>query len=122
MNKKFFFIFGLLVLAALFVASCATSDGLAGPRGAQGPAGPQGEPGPAGEVGALTEEQVAALETSAALGAIQFPSLDEVRRGCPACHELVDAETGKYTLPYEAHERVEVRGEEHPSVAPDGTS
>jgi thiosulfate dehydrogenase len=35
---------------------------------------------------------------------------------------LTDPETGQYTLPYEAHERAEVRGEEHPDVAPDGTS
>jgi hypothetical protein len=35
---------------------------------------------------------------------------------------LVDPEDGKYTLPFEAHERAEIRGEEHPEVAPDGTS
>jgi hypothetical protein len=35
---------------------------------------------------------------------------------------LVDEETGAYTLPFEAHERAEARGEEHPEVAPDGTS
>ncbi|MGE5123820.1 MAG: hypothetical protein ACM3H7_04830, partial [Acidobacteriaceae bacterium] len=69
----------------------------------------------------MTITQTQALDTAANLAAIQFPVLDEVRRGCPACHVLVDAETGKYTLAYEAHERVEVRGEEHPSVAPDGT-
>jgi hypothetical protein len=43
------------------------------------------------------------------------------RRGCLACHVLV-APDGRYTLPFEAHERAEVRGEEHPTVAPDGTS
>jgi len=35
---------------------------------------------------------------------------------------LVDPETGQYTLPYEAHERAEARGREHPEVALDGTS
>jgi thiosulfate dehydrogenase len=70
----------------------------------------------------LTEEQTTALETAGNLAAIQFPALDEVRRGCPACHALVDPETGQYTLPYEAHERAEARGGEHPEVAPDGTS
>jgi mono/diheme cytochrome c family protein len=44
------------------------------------------------------------------------------RRGCAACHGLVDSETGKYTLAYEAHERAEARGLHHPDVAPDGTS
>jgi hypothetical protein len=62
------------------------------------------------------------LETAGNLGGIQFPGLDEVRRGCPACHVVVDEETGKYSLPYEAHVRAEAAGEEHPSVAPDGTS
>ncbi|HSB91196.1 MAG TPA: hypothetical protein VLD63_14360 [Anaerolineales bacterium] len=70
----------------------------------------------------MTDEQATAVAVAANLAAIQFPALDEVRRGCPACHALVDAATGKYTLPFEAHERAEARGEEHPDVAPDGTS
>jgi mono/diheme cytochrome c family protein len=44
------------------------------------------------------------------------------RRGCATCHALRDAETGKYTLAYEAHERAEARGLRHPDVALDGTS
>ena len=46
------------------------------------------------------------------------------RRGCLACHTLADRTTGKYTLAYEAHERVEIDypGREHPTMAPDGTS
>ena len=45
------------------------------------------------------------------------------RRGCLACHVLVDKSTGKYTLAYEANERAETDyGIEHPNVAPDGTS
>ena len=71
----------------------------------------------------MTEEQAQALEGAAALaGAVPFPALEAVARGCPACHMLVDPEVGNYTLPFEAHERAEVRGEEHPEVAPDGTS
>jgi hypothetical protein len=71
----------------------------------------------------LSDEQVAALEKAGALAeAVPFPSLEAVNRGCPACHVLVDPETGAYTLPYEAHERVEARGRDHPNAAPDGTS
>lgn len=40
----------------------------------------------------------------------------ESRRGCPSCH------VGNYTLQAEAHERAEARGQEHPDIAPDGTS
>ena len=123
MFRKYIFIFAVLVSGLLLVASCGGQEGPAGP---QGPTGEQGPPGPEGPTGApaaeLSEEQLAVLDTAAALGGIQFPGLDEVRRGCPACHVLADEETGKYTLPYEAHERAEARGEEHPTVAPDGTS
>lgn len=45
------------------------------------------------------------------------------RRGCLSCHVLVDSQTGRYTLAFEAQERAEVDyGLEHPTVAPDGTS
>lgn len=88
------------------------------PQDHRNPLGPQG---PAGE--GLTEEQASTLEPAAALvEGIPFPAVEEVPRGCPACHVLVNEETGQYTLPYEPHERAEVRGEEHPEVAPDGTS
>lgn len=117
MQRKNIFQIGLITLLAFILAACA---GTPGPEGPPGPAGPQGEPGPAGTE--LTEEQLQAIETAGNLAGIQFPALDEVRRGCPACHVLVDNETGQYTLPYEAHERAEARGEEHPEVAPDGTS
>lgn len=70
----------------------------------------------------LTEEQLAALETANRLAGIQFPALDEVRRGCPACHVLVNPESGQFTLPFEAHERAEVRGGEHPNISPSGVS
>jgi thiosulfate dehydrogenase len=120
MHRKLIIIISLFILAALVLAACAGSEGPEGQQGPQGPAGPQGAEGPSGAE--LTEDQLAALETAGNLSGIQFPDLDEVRRGCPACHVLIDEETGGYTLPYEAHERAEARGEEHPEVAPDGTS
>lgn len=43
------------------------------------------------------------------------------RRGCLSCHVLVYPD-GRYTLPYEAKERAELRGGGHPGVALDGTS
>ena len=117
---------GLMALGltvGLVLVACAGEPGPAGPQGPQGPAGIQGPQGPAGEPGVgLNEEQVATLEQAATLGElISFP-LEEQRRGCPSCHVLVDPETGQFTLAYEAHERAEVRGEEHPELAPDGTS
>ena len=126
-------IIALLTLCVLVLTACAGTEGSPGQQGPQGPAGPQGEQGAAGSPGeqgpegtsgaGLTEEQLVGLEGAAALaGAVPFPSLEEQHRGCPSCHVLVDEETGGYTLPFEAHERAEVRGEEHPEVAPDGTS
>ncbi len=109
----------LFIFLVIVLTACAGTEG---PQGPQGPAGPEGPQGPAGEDATLSEEQIAALEAAGNLGGIQFPGLDEVRRGCPACHVVIDEETGKYGLPYEAHERAEARGEEHPSVALDGTS
>ena len=123
MLRKLILITSMLILATLLLAACAGSEGPEGTQGPQGPAGPAGAQGPEGSPGTeLTEDQLAALETAGNLSGIQFPGLDEVRRGCPACHELVDEDTGKYTLPFEAHERAEARGEEHPETAPDGTS
>ncbi len=119
MLRKVHLIIGLILLGALLLIACAGPQGPEGPSGPQGPAGPQGSEGPAGP--GLTEEQTTALETAGSLAGIQFPALDEVRRGCPACHVLVE-EDGRYTLPFEAHERAEARGEEHPEIAPDGTS
>jgi mono/diheme cytochrome c family protein len=125
----------LILSSTLILGACAGEDGPAGPEGPQGPAGPQGPQGPEGADGAegpagadappgagLTEEQTATLEQAAGLGGLVSWPLEEQSRGCPACHALVDEETGGYTLPFEAHERAEVRGEEHPEIAPDGTS
>lgn len=125
----------LILSSTLILGACAGEDGPAGPEGPQGPAGPQGPQGPEGADGAegtagpeaapgagLTEEQTTTLEQAAGLGGLVSWPLEEQSRGCPACHVLVDEETGGYTLPFEAHERAEVRGEEHPEIAPDGTS
>ncbi len=105
-------IVSLVVILGVIVTGCAGSEG---PQGLQGPQGPAGT--------GLTEEQAGALEVAGSLGFIS-PAIEEPSRGCPACHVLVDPETGGYTLAFEAHERVEARGEgrHHPEVAPDGTS
>jgi len=135
MLKKLLYLTAIFLFAGLVVAACTGATGAVGPAGSPGPAGPQGEPGPAGPAGSagpagpagpvgasLTMTETQALEKAGSLAAIQFPVLDEVRRGCPACHVLVDPETGGYTLPFEAEERAKARGEEHPQTAPDGTS
>lgn len=45
------------------------------------------------------------------------------KRGCQACHVLVDRTRGNYTLAFEASERARVDyGVDHPNIAPDGTS
>jgi len=121
LEKRMLLVGGAMILLAVVLAACAGAEGPAGPQGPAGPAGPQGPAGPPGE--GLTEEQAATLEAAGVLGeSIPFPALEEVLRGCPSCHALIDPETGQYTLPYEAHERAEARGEEHPEIAPDGTS
>jgi hypothetical protein len=110
---------GVFLLAGLLLVSAC--QGATGPQGSPGPAGEAGPPGSPGP--GLTEEQAQTLEAAGALAEfVPFPALEEVRRGCPACHVLVDKETGKYTLAYEAHERAEVRGAHHPEAALDGTS
>ncbi len=127
------FLFLLLIMSlTLAMAACAGEQGDEGPPGPQGSAGPQGPQGPPGIDGVdgqegspgaeLTEEQVAALEQAATLGDLVAFPLEEQRRGCPSCHVLVDPETGQFTLPFEAHERADIRGGEHPEIAPDGTS
>ncbi|MGD2155394.1 MAG: c-type cytochrome [Anaerolineales bacterium] len=123
-KKKVFWMIVVSALSALVLVACAGQQGPEGPQGPQGPAGPQGPPGEEGPPGpGLTEEQVEALESAGALAAsVPFPALEEQHRGCPSCHVLVDEETGQYTLPYEAHERAEARGHQHPEIAPDGTS
>jgi len=51
----------------------------------------------------LSQEQAKKLDAASVLAtAVPYPKLEEVRRGCPACHNLADRESGKYTLAYEA--------------------
>lgn len=99
-----------------------------GPEGPRGPAGPAGQTGPAGPAGqSVSPDKIRSIanETTRDILSkqLQLPIVVAVepKRGCPACHTLVDAKTGKYTLSYEAHERVEARKRAHPDVAPDGT-
>lgn len=117
--KRILILSGMVILAGVLLAACAGQAGQAGPAGPEGPQGPAGPAGPAGS--SLTDEQATAVAVAGQLGFISPPG-GEQKRGCPACHVVVDPATGKYTLPYEAHERAEARGEEHPSAAPDGTS
>ena len=101
----------LVLVSGMVVLLAACGAGPAGPQGPEGPAGPPGEPG-----SGLSEEQSEGLEKAIALaGAVPFPSLEGVPRGCPSCHVLVDEETGAYTLPFEAHERAEIRNPWLPS-------
>jgi hypothetical protein len=131
MKNQFLKLFVFLIISLLVLTACAGEQGPAGPAGeagadgSPGEQGPQGEAGPAGPAGeagtGLTEDEAAVLEGAGALtGVIDLAAAP--LRGCPACHVLVNEETGGYTLPYEAHERAEVRGGHHPEVAPDGTS
>lgn len=131
----------IVVLAITLLAGCAGATPVAGPAGPQGPAGPAGAAGPAGPSGAagpagpqgpagpagvgasLTITQTNAIQYATVLSStVPFPALDAQRRGCSACHVLVDKDTGKYTLSFEAQERSKARGGQHPNTAPDGTS
>ncbi len=114
----------LVLVLSLLAASCSPQQGPAGPAGPAGPQGPPGPQGPEGPPGVgLTVEQSEALAKAGALAdGVPWPRLEAINRGCPACHVLADENTGAYTLAYEAHERAEVRGKEHPNVAMDGTS
>lgn len=105
---------GLLLLAGLVLAACGGDEGPAGAAGADGADGAVGPAGPAGT--GLTEDQAATLEMAGALAGMVPLSLESVNRGCPACHVLVVPDTGAYTLAYEAFERAEERGNEHPAV------
>ncbi len=139
MTRKLLFI-GLIILGVLALAACAGAAGPAGPQGPAGAQGPKGDAGPAGPAGAQgpkgdtgaaatstltitqTNELSSTIATASRLGMVAFPAVEGgVRRGCPACHTVVDPATGKYTLSYEAIERVKAMGGEHPTTAPDGT-
>lgn len=136
MSKKLLFI-AFAILGVLVLAACAGAVGPAGPAGPQGPKGdtgsagpagaqgPKGDTGPAGPAGAtitMTEELSSTIATATRLGMVAFPAVDGgTRRGCPACHVVIDQATGKYTLSYEAIEAAKAAGGEHPTTAPDGT-
>jgi thiosulfate dehydrogenase len=119
-----------IVLAVSGLAYGVLVPGPEGPAGPQGPIGVQGEAGPAGtagediDTGDLTELIQATLEDELS-ERLQYDIVSNIdrRRGCTSCHVLVDSETGKYTLSYEAHERAEARRgtDTHPNTAPDGT-
>ncbi len=51
MYRKSILLLGLLLLAALTLASCAGQEGATGPAGPPGPAGPEGPQGPPGVPG-----------------------------------------------------------------------
>ncbi|MES0325801.1 MAG: c-type cytochrome [Candidatus Bathyarchaeia archaeon] len=116
-----------IVLAVSGLAYGVLVPGPEGPAGPQGPAGAQGEAGPAGEdidTGDLAELIQTTLEDELS-ERLQLDIESDIpqSRGCTSCHVLVDPETGKYTLSYEAHERAEARRgtDTHPNTAPDGT-
>lgn len=122
-----------IALAALVIAVVALGYGFIspGPQGPEGPQGPPGEQGPTGpegpgvtsdEISGVVEEQL--TEKLAEQLQIPIEIAVEPNRGCPSCHVLIDPEDGKYTLSYEAHERVIARRgtDIHPNMAPDGTN
>ncbi len=51
---------------------------------------------------------------------LAFPIEAEVepRRGCPACHTLVNTTSGQFTLAYEAHVATAARNRTHPAFQP----
>jgi hypothetical protein len=100
-----------IVLDVSSLAYGIITPGQEGPSGAQGPIGPPGEVGPAGQdidTDDLTDIIQTALEEELS-ERLQMDILSDLPRprGCSSCHVLVDPETGKYTLSYEAHERGE---------------
>jgi len=96
---------GVIALMGLVAAACDDEEAAVNslPAEANATEAVQPTPGEEGEEGEAQEQAF------------------EAKRGCPACHRLVEPDTGKYTLGFEAHERAEARGEEHPNRAPDGT-
>lgn len=126
-------------------AGPAGQQGPEGPKGEQGsqgppgPAGPQGPPGPPGQTadggaggggaaggggGNLTAAAVAQIANQTTMKALAkqlaFPitATVEPRRGCPACHNLVNSTTGQFTLAYEAHAATTARNRTHPAFKP----
>ncbi len=75
-------------------------------------------------VGNLTSADVARIAnetvTQVLAKQLAFPVAAEIepRRGCPACHALVNATSGQFTLAYEAHVRTAARNRTHPAFQP----
>lgn len=109
----------VLMAAGLAAAACDDDESAGGSSGAQAAATQAIGTAPA-EADAENGEGENEGEGEEGSGTEEEPF--EVRRGCPACHRLVEQDTGKYTLGFEAHERAEARGERHPNRAPDGTA
>jgi hypothetical protein len=109
-------------------AGPAGAAGSAGATGEQGPAGPQGPPGPQGPAGQVavnggdvSNAAIAQIANETVMKVLStelaFPieRSIEPRRGCPACHTLIDNATGKYTLAYEAREATLKLNSTHPA-------
>ena len=110
----------VLVAGGLAVVACDGDETVADSSAAEAKA-TQAVGTPAAETEAEDEEE-GEDEAEDEDGAAAEEQPFEVKRGCPACHRLVEPDTGKYTLGFEAHERAEARGERHPNKAPDGTA
>jgi thiosulfate dehydrogenase len=116
-----------IVISLIAISYSYLTPGQVGPEGPQGPPGPTGAAGVPGssvdvsELESTIEEKL--NEVLAERLQFDIVAAIEPKRGCTSCHVLIDPEEGKYTLSYEAHERVEARrGEDsHPNKAPDGT-
>jgi hypothetical protein len=99
---------GVLALVGLAAVACNDEETTVSPPPAETNTTEAAQPTPADEAEEEGEEA-------------EEPPF-EVKRGCPACHRLIEPDTGKYTLGFEAHERAEARGKTHPDVAPAGTA
>jgi len=110
----------VLMVAGLAGAACNGDDTVADSSAAEGEATQAVGTAPAEDEAEDGEEADDEGEGEEEAGAEEQPF--EVKRGCPACHRLVEPDTGKYTLGFEAHERAEARGERHPNKTPDGTA
>jgi hypothetical protein len=112
-------------------AGPAGEQGQVGEQGPQGEQGPAGPPGPAasgggvsGGAGNLSATAIAQIAnetvTKVLSNQLAFPIEREIepRRGCPACHTLVNSTTGQYTLAYEAHQAAKARNSTHPAFQP----
>lgn len=103
MDRKFLLLLGGILLL-LLLASCA-------------PAATPTIPPPTPTEGAPPAPETPTEEAAPPEEEAQPPA-----RGCLACHVLVDPESGRYTLSWEAAARAQARGLSHPTTALDGIS